>query len=74
MAKTQNEKRWSRRRSWLRSQVYCGDGYGCTECRCCRYMDFREWAESVAPSGSSIFRDKTLEGIIAAGSATFQPE
>lgn len=34
---------------------------GCDECRVCRYLNFREWAEGVAPTGSSIETNVTIE-------------
>jgi hypothetical protein len=44
---------------------------GCNECgvcRVCKYKNFREWAESVAPSGSIIGRNKEIEDYLKAKS------
>lgn len=45
-------------------QFDCGND-GCGECACCKYLDFLDWANSVAPAGSTIeynrFIDKYLK-------------
>ena len=48
---------------WYKKSFYCG-GEDCRKCRVCKYLNFREWAESVAPSGSTIERDETVEKFI----------
>lgn len=39
----------------------CGPDGGCEECDVCRYLNFLEWAESVAPAGSTIERNEEIE-------------
>lgn len=34
---------------------------GCGKCRVCKYLDFKEYAESVAPPGSYISSDREIE-------------
>lgn len=34
---------------------------GCGACKVCKYLNFLEWARSVAPSGSTIQRDEEIE-------------
>jgi hypothetical protein len=38
----------------------CGDE-GCGECDICRYLNFLEMAQQVAPPGSKIRRNKAIE-------------
>lgn len=39
-------------------------GDGCEECEVCKYLSFREYAESVAPSGSTIERNIKIENYL----------
>lgn len=41
----------------------CKD-YGCGECQVCRYLNFREWATSCAPPGSTIERNEKVEAYL----------
>lgn len=38
---------------------------GCTMCKVCKYLNFIEWAESVAPPESTIERDAEIEKYLA---------
>lgn len=42
----------------------CGPDVGCEECDVCRYLNFLEWAGSVAPAGSTIERNATIESYL----------
>lgn len=52
------------RKTFWKKSFYCGDGKEypeCMKCQYCKYYDFLEWAQSVAPPGSSIQRDVIIE-------------
>jgi hypothetical protein len=42
----------------------CGPDGGCEECDVCRYLNFIEWAQAVAPPGSTIERDVEMEAYV----------
>jgi hypothetical protein len=44
--------------TWTRFDCEMG---GCGECKVCKYLNFHEWASSVAPSGSTIERNVFLD-------------
>lgn len=47
------------------SKEYDCFDYGCGVCKVCIYLNFIEWAESCAPPGSFIQRDKEMEEYLA---------
>ncbi len=56
MPNTQKIEEWEK-------EFDCFD-FGCGECEVCRYLAFLEYAQSVAPSGSTIERNKKIENYL----------
>lgn len=48
---------------WKKS-FYCGSECYPYKCKVCKYIEFRQNAEAVAPSGSTIYRDDVIENFI----------
>ena len=46
---------------YIEEKVFDCFNEDCEECSVCKYLNFREWAESVAPSGSIIERNSLIE-------------
>jgi hypothetical protein len=50
--------------NWYKKSFYCAADNHCGKCRVCKYLAFREWAENVAPQGSTIERDEVVDKFI----------
>ena len=48
----------------MRKFTDCGND-GCDECDVCKYLNFLDWAQSVAPANSTVERNKELDKYIA---------